>query len=139
VAAAGVALFIAVQLGFVCNYGPSYPLLSVLFMLAGSITGIDYAIVAQSMPPALTGRAATGLNLLIFLGAFLVQAGFGQLLGCWPANALQQYPAQAYQAGFGVLVLLQSPGLAWFLWKRRRAARVGRAPALSRDTGGVLP
>ncbi len=123
VAAVGIALFIAVQLGFVLNYAPSYQLLAVLFTLVGTITGIEYAIVAQTMPSALTGRAATCLNLLIFLGAFAVQAGFGQLVGCWRPSLLQQYPAIAYRIAFAVLVALQLPGLGCYLW-RERAARV---------------
>ena len=91
------------------------------------MTGIEYAIVAQSLPGTLTGRAATCLNLLIFLGAFAVQAGFGMVVGCWRPNPTQQYPAQAYQVGFAVLVLLQLPGLAWFVWRRwRRPAGSGR-------------
>jgi MFS family permease len=127
VAAAGVGLFIAVQLGFVLSWAPSYQLLSVLFTLVGTVTGIEYAIVAQSLPGALTGRAATCLNLLIFLGAFAVQAGFGMVVGCWRPNPLQHYPALAYQAAFGALVLLQLPGLLWFLRRRwRRAAQSGR-------------
>ena len=124
VATAGVALFIAAQLGFVLDWRPSYQLLSVLFTLVGTVTGIDYAIVAQSLPRALTGRAATCLNLLIFLGAFAVQAGFGLVVGCWRPNPLHQYPAMAYQAAFGVLVLLQLPGLIWFL--RSRVLQSGR-------------
>lgn len=123
VAGCGVALFIVVQCGFVFNYAPSYQLLSVLFTLIGTITGIEYAIVAQSMPPSLTGRAATCLNLLIFLGAFAVQASFGQIIGCWKASPLQQYPAAAYQTGFGVLVLLQLPGLVLHVLRERRAPR----------------
>jgi MFS family permease len=127
VAAAGVALFILVQLGFVCNWSPSYQTLSVLFTLVGTVTGIEYAIVAQNLPGTLTGRAATCLNLLIFLGAFAVQAGFGMVVGCWRPNLMQQYPAQAYQVGFAVLVLLQLPGLGWFVWRRwRRQAASGR-------------
>jgi len=127
VAAAGVALFVAVQLGFVLNWAPSFQLLSVVFTLVGTVTGIEYAIVAQSLPPSLTGRGATCLNLLIFLGAFAMQAGFGLVLGCWRPDALQHYPAQAYQVAFGVLVLVQLRGL--FLFARRRwgaAAQSGR-------------
>ena len=127
VAAAGVALFIVVQLGFICGWAPSYQLLSVLFTLVGTVTGIEYAIVAQSLPGALTGRGATCLNLMIFLGAFAVQAGFGALVGCWRPNAIQQYPAQAYQVAFAVLVLLQTPGLLFFLRRRwGRAAHSGK-------------
>ena len=127
VAAAGVALFVLVQLGFVLNWRPSYQLLSVLFTLVGTVTGIEYAIVAQSLPATLTGRGATCLNLLIFLGAFAVQAGFGLLVGCWRPNGLQQYPAQAYQVAFAVLVLLQLRGLLLFARGRwGRAAQSGK-------------
>ncbi|NVM75595.1 putative MFS family arabinose efflux permease [Duganella sp. SG902] len=120
VAAAGVALFVAVQLGFVLDWRPSYQLLSVLFTLVGTVTGIEYTIVAQSLPGALTGRAATCLNLLIFLGSFAVQAGFGMIVGCWRPDFSGHYPAPAYQAAFGALVLLQLPGLLWFVRRRRR-------------------
>lgn len=120
VAAAGVSLFVLVQLGFVFNWRPSYQLLSVLFTLVGTVTGIEYTIVAQSLPGALTGRAATCLNLLIFLGAFAVQAGFGMVVGCWRPDLLGHYPAQAYQTAFLVLVLLQLPGLWWFARRRPR-------------------
>eukprot|EP01034_Spumella_vulgaris_P040047 gene40047-49520_t len=115
VAAAGIALYIAIQCGFVLNWAPSYQLLSVLFALVGTITGIEYAIVAQAMPPGLTGRASTCLNLLIFLGASGVQAGFGAIVGMWRPDALQHYPAAAYRTAFGVLVLLQLAGLIRFL------------------------
>lgn len=119
VAACGVALFVLVQLGFVLDWRPSYQLLSVLFTLVGTVTGIEYTIVAQNLPGALTGRAATCLNLLIFLGAFAVQAGFGLVVGCWRPDALGHYPPQAYRAAFMLLVLLQLPGLLCFA--RRRA------------------
>ncbi|PKV46033.1 putative MFS family arabinose efflux permease [Janthinobacterium sp. 61] len=130
VAAAGLVLFVAVQVTMACNVVPSLPLLSVLFSLLGTVTGLEYAIVAQSMPSSLTGRAATCLNLLIFTGAFLVQAGFGLILGCWPLNSLQQYPPQAYQVAFGVLAALQLPGLAMFFIRRyRRAGPSGKMAA----------
>jgi len=118
VAGVGVALFVAVQCGFVLGWQPAT--LSVLFALVGTITGIEYTIVAQAMPPSLTGRASTCLNLLIFLGAFAVQAGFGMIVGLWQPDAAQHYPAAAYQAAFFVLVLLQLPGIARFFWRRRR-------------------
>ncbi|MGJ7916945.1 MFS transporter [Massilia sp. LXY-6] len=119
VAAAGVALFVLVQLAIALNWRPSLQLLSVLFTLVGTITGIEFAIVTQSMPKELTGRAATCLNLLIFVGAFLVQAGFGQLVGLWTPDAGNHYPATAYRVAFGVLVMLQLPGLLNYFLRRR--------------------
>ncbi|MCE3603285.1 MFS transporter [Massilia sp. P8910] len=127
VAAVGIGLFVLVQIAIVLNFKPGFQTLSVLFTLIGTITGIEYAIVAQSMPPGLTGRAATCLNLLIFIGAFLVQAGFGQVLGLWHANVLHQYPAGAYQAAFGILVLLQLPGLVLYVRRRGSVAATARA------------
>jgi MFS family permease len=122
VAAIGIGVFLLVQLAIVANYAPAYQTLAVLFTLVGTITGIEYAIVAQSMPAALTGRAATCLNLLIFVGAFLVQAGFGVVLGCWKPDAAGHYPALAYRVAFGVLVCLQLPGLVTALARRRAPA-----------------
>ena len=144
VAAAGIALYIAVQCGFVLDWAPSYQLLSVLFALVGTITGIEYAIVAQAMPPALTGRASTCLNLLIFLGAFAVQAGFGAIVGLWQPDAAQHYPAIAYRSAFGALVLLQSAGLIRFLVRRRgHSARSGKMAGINSkeeyETGSLRP
>jgi MFS family permease len=119
VAAVGVTLFVLVQVGVVLNWRPSLQLLSVLFTLVGTITGIEFAILAQSVPKELTGRAATCLNLVIFIGAFLVQAGFGHLVGLWQPDAASHYPALAYRVAFGALVLLQLPGLVGYFLRRR--------------------
>ncbi|PHV33655.1 MFS transporter [Janthinobacterium sp. BJB312] len=136
VAGAGIVLFVAVQVAMACNVVPSLPLLSVLFTLLGTVTGLEYAIVAQSMPASLTGRAATCLNLLIFTGAFLVQAGFGLILGCWPLNSQQQYPPQAYQVAFGVLAALQLPGLAMFFI--HRCSRAGPSGKMAACTAAMI-
>jgi MFS family permease len=127
VAAVGVALFILVQAAIVFNWRPSLQLLSVLFTLVGTITGIEYAIVAQSLPRTLTGRAATCLNLLIFIGAFVVQAGFGLIVGLWRPDAAGHFPALAYRVAFGVLVALQMPGLLGYFhdFLRRRQVKCG--------------
>ena len=135
-AAFGVAAFIGVQAMIVLNYAPSYQLLAVLFTLVGTITGMEYAIVAQTVPRELTGRASTCLNLLIFVGAFLVQAGFGLVIGLWEPSASNRYPPVAYQAAFGALVLLQLPGLLLY-WRGRRAARTAARPLFGPDEDEV--
>jgi len=124
IAAMCVALFVLVQIGLLSPWRPAFPLLAVLFTLTGTTTGIDYTILAQSVPAGLSGRAVTCLNLLIFLGAFGVQAGFGLVLASWPQNALQQLPAAAYQTAFGLLIALQLIGLWRYLWPRR-SGRMG--------------
>jgi MFS family permease len=118
-AAVGICLFLLVQGAFILNHKPSMQLLGVLFTLVGTITGIEYTIIAQSVPRELTGRASTCLNLLIFVGAFAVQAGFGQIIGIWQPDAAGHYPAVAYQAGFACLILLQLPGVMKYFLRRR--------------------
>ncbi|WP_229632136.1 MFS transporter [Pseudoduganella violaceinigra] len=120
VAAAGVLLFVLLQCAFACGWRPAQQVLPVLFMLVGCVTGMEYSIVAQAMPPALTGRASTCLNLLIFVGAFAVQAGFGQVIACWQPSPLGHYPGAAYQCAFALLVLIQLPGLCRYLLRRFR-------------------
>jgi predicted MFS family arabinose efflux permease len=140
-AAFGVAAFVLVQLALVLNYAPSRQLLSVLFTLVGTITGIEYALVARSMPRELTGRAATCLNLLIFVGAFLVQGCFGQFIGLWHPGPGGRIPPIAYQLGFLVLVLLQLPGLVRHFWRRSpvQCALVSHEPEECYEVGTVRP
>ena len=120
VASAGIILFVLLQCAFVSGWRPAQQMLPVLFMLVGCVTGMEYSIVAQAMPPALTGRASTCLNLLIFVGAFVVQAGFGQVIGFWTPSPQGRYPAIAYQCAFALLVLIQLPGLCRYLIRRFR-------------------
>ena len=120
VAAIGVGLFVLLQVAMAMNYTPSFPMLAVMFALIGTITGIEYTIVAQSMPPELSSRASACLNMLIFAGACVVQGGFGQILAFWTPDALGHYPAQAYRAAFLVLVAVQVPGLVLFAQRRFR-------------------
>lgn len=120
VAAAGVTLFVLLQCLFASGWRPAQQVLPMLFMLVGCVSGMEYSIVAQAMPPALTGRASTCLNLLIFVGAFVVQAGFGQVIGFWQPSPLGHYPAIAYQCAFTLLVLIQLPGLCRYLLRRFR-------------------
>lgn len=127
VAAAGITFFVLVQAAMVIGYRPSFAMLSVMFTLVGTITGIEYAIVAQSMPRELTGRAATFLNLLIFIGAFVVQAGFGLVIGLWQPDLLGRAPPEAYRAAFALLVLIQLPGLWRFARRRPTAESTGLA------------
>ncbi|CAG9251919.1 MFS transporter [Paraburkholderia unamae] len=121
VAGVGVGLFLVVQLLAVLNVVPWIPALSVAFTLIGTIAGLEYTIVAQSVPPALTGRAATCLNLLIFFGAFLVQSGFGFVVAAWAPDAAHHYPAIAYRTAFAIALALQLPGfVAWLVRVVRR-------------------
>ena len=121
VAALGIGLFVLLQCTMALNFTPSFPLLAVLFALVGTITGIEYTIVAQTMPPELSSRASALLNMLLFAGACVVQGGFGVILRCWDADSLGRYPPEAYRAAVIVLVLLQAPCLVLYALRRFRS------------------
>ncbi|MFY9722549.1 MAG: MFS transporter, partial [Azonexus sp.] len=73
--AMAAAITALASLAFFPTFGGDllWPLLGVCF----SLSNIAYSLVAQAFPPALSGRANTALNLLVFAGAFGLQWGFG--------------------------------------------------------------
>ena len=112
----GLLTMLALWLGVAGSHGPWF-VLGVVF----AIGNIAYAEVTARFPPALAGRVNAALNLCTFVGAFVIQWGYGVLLDTlaaagWPA-------ADSHRAAFLTLLLLQAAGLAWFLWRRPPAAR----------------
>lgn len=117
----GLWVFVAVQalMVFVPGIdGTMAAVLAVAFSFFGMSASMNFAIVAQSVPQHLTGRASTAFNLLVCLLAFLLQWWLGGLLKMW-APVDGHYPVQAYQYALGALLLLQIPGL--LLWTRFKA------------------
>jgi hypothetical protein len=136
VAGIGVGLFLIVQLLALLNIASSVPALTVAFTLIGTIAGLEYTIVAQSVPPALTGRAATCLNLLVLLGAFVVQSGFGFIVSAWTPDAAHHYPVAAYQTAIAAVIVLQLPGfIACFVRFVRHS--LSQRITLASDVNGV--
>ena len=95
--------------------GIGSPLILVILLgFFGTASILVYAGYAQIFPKNLSGRVSTILNLLVFLGAFIVQWGVGAVIEMWPATS-SGYDPESYQAAIGVLVLLQAAGLIWYL------------------------
>ena len=91
-----------------------WPLLGICF----SLSNVSYSLVAQAFPPALSGRANTALNLLVFAGAFGLQWGIGGLVGAlqttgWTSDA-------AFRAAFVTLLGGQLLAIGWMFLSRRR-------------------
>ena len=113
----GIWAFIVIQLLMISGLEVN-PLIIVMgFAFFGTASTMNYAIVAQSVPKHLTGRVSTSFNLLIFLIAFLMQWGQGQIINSWqPVNGM--YPEVAYQYAIGITIVLQILGLLlWFSFK----------------------
>lgn len=91
-----------------------WPILGACF----SLSNVSYSLVAQAFPPALSGRANTALNLLVFAGAFGLQWGIGILVDAlqaqgWAGDA-------AFRAAFFTLLGGQLLALLWMFRPRRQ-------------------
>jgi predicted MFS family arabinose efflux permease len=102
-------------------------LLAMAFGFFGTAATMNYAVVAQSVPSHLTGRVSTCFNLLVFICAFVLQWGMGNIINLWPAE-FGIHPAAAFYTAFLVVFILQLPGLAlWFGLKPWKQVRYGSA------------
>ena len=91
-----------------------WPILGACF----SLSNVSYSLVAQAFPSALSGRANTALNVLVFAGAFGLQWGIGILVDAlqargWAGDA-------AFRAAFLTLVGGQFMALFWMFIPRRQ-------------------
>ena len=106
-------MFIAAQLVLILRLPlPSYvPWIVVAAVGAGTV--LSYAILAESFPTELTGKANAALNVFHVGGAFVVQYVTGLAVQLWPSTD-GHYPEVAYQTAFAVNVGFQILALAWF-------------------------
>jgi predicted MFS family arabinose efflux permease len=99
----------------------------ILFGMSGQVAILAYPWLSSYYGAALSGRANTAVNLLIFLAAFGVQYAIGALIDLLPPASGGGYDPQGYRLGFGLFLALQLAALAWYLAGRARLA-LPRAP-----------
>jgi MFS family permease len=108
----GMGLGLLTTLLIVLGVGPSEPLWFI-FGLVFSVGNLSYALLQSHYAAALAGRVNTALNLMVFVGAFGIQWGFGATVDALQASGYA--PRVAYQITFGGLLSLQTAGWLWFL------------------------
>jgi predicted MFS family arabinose efflux permease len=96
----------------------------ILFTFLGASNVLWYSALYQSFPIEMAGRAATALNVFVFLGIFACQWGVGVVVNFWERDAGGAYPAEAYRAAFAVLLVVELLGIGWYLLKRGAKFRV---------------
>lgn len=72
--------------------------------------------IALAFPKHIAGRILTTYNLMIFMGAFAVQWGFGLITDLFQSFGYDS--AQALTGAMGCLVTLQFLSLFWFLTRK---------------------
>lgn len=78
-----------------------------------------YAVLSQRFPPELAGRTNTAINVLAFLGGFLVQSGIGFLLAQFPVSADGGYDPVGHRLALAIVVAIQVAAFAWFFFSAR--------------------
>ena len=114
VAVVGMLIFIFIQCLLVMQWTALTLPLWLLFGFFGTSCILPYAVLSQSFPRHLSGRANTGLNLLVFVAAFAAQWVIGLIIDLWPQTASGGYNASGYSAGFGLIMTLQLAAAVWY-------------------------
>jgi len=90
-----------------------------------AVGNMAYALLSARFPAALAGRANTALNLGVFVGAFVIQWGYGAALDLLGSRGWS--PADAHRVAAGSLLAMQAASFAWFLRRGPGATGAGRA------------
>ncbi len=98
----------------------------VAYGVFSSFGTLAYSQTAAGFPVALSGRANTAFNLMVFVGAFAVQWGIGVLIDA--LQAAGQTSEAAHRNAFLALLAGQSAAYAWFLLGGRRRRAIAHEP-----------
>jgi MFS family permease len=121
IAVIGSFIFMVVQVSLV-YMGPQYPtLIWAAFGFFGTIGILGYGALSQNFAQELAGRVVTGLNLLVFTAAFVVQWGVGMIIDQWPLAVIGVYAKEAYDVAFMALVGVQALTMIWYLFYRQKS------------------
>jgi len=122
VAVFGMGCFMAVQSTIATEWVLDHPTVILSAWMAYGFFAtagiLPYAALSQVFPANLAGRVNTGLNLLVFVLAFVDQWAIGAVIDLWPQTASGGYAPEGYQVAFGVLLGLQVVALVWYGFRR---------------------
>ena len=114
-----LALFLCSELAIVLQWTSLNLPMWVVFGMTGQVAVLAHPWLSSYFGAALSGRANTAMNLILFLFAFGAQYAIGAIIDLFPTRAAGAYAPAGYQAGFGVFFALQLLALLWFLLGRR--------------------
>ncbi len=89
----------------------------IVFGMTGQLAIISYVWLAVFYGPALSGRATTATNLVIFLSAFAIQYAVGAIIDLYPLTAAGGYDPRGYQTSFAIVLGIQVLAFLWYITK----------------------
>ncbi len=114
VLASGLGALLLVQVGVVAELTSIALLLWIGIGALSSFISLSFAILSQHFPAEYSGRANTGLNVMVFSGSFAAQYAIGAIIDLWPPLAGGNYQPAAYQAAFGTMLAIEVVAFLWF-------------------------
>jgi MFS family permease len=117
----GIVLFLLAQGAIIAEWTAATAVIWSIFGMVGQICILAYPRLSRHFGTALSGRAQTAMNLVLFLTAFAAQALVGAVIDRFPLTEAGGYDPQGYRWAFGLLLALQILAIAWYL--RRAPAR----------------
>ncbi len=84
-----------------------------LFGFLSNLAIVVYPAISAHFTVRYAGRAMTGLNLLLFLGAFLIQYLVGAVIDLWPPGPGGGYHPDGYRSAFWLAGFLIVLGVGW--------------------------
>lgn len=92
----------------------------IMFGMLGQVAILAFPWLSGYFGAALSGRATSAMNLMIFVAAFVAQWAMGAIIDLYPRTATGGFPPEAYRAAFGTFLALQVAGLLFYLPVRSR-------------------
>jgi predicted MFS family arabinose efflux permease len=120
VAAVGMLIFISIQGLLTLQFTTLTLPLWLLFGFFGTASILPYAVLSQSFSRHLSGRANTGLNVLVFTAAFAAQWIIGLIINLWPQSVSGGYNVAGYSTSFGLIMTLQLAAAGWYFFSSGR-------------------
>ncbi len=116
VVVASAAIFTLSQ--FILAFQPPLAVAGLTYVVFGFTGAFNIMLMAYArliFPASITGQAVTAVNLFGIGGTFLLQWWLGLIIGSFPANAVGQYPPQAYTTALLITATGTLLALIWYL------------------------
>lgn len=117
--AIGLAGMVLAQVAMLFTQSEHAWILWLLLAMCVPVTTLVQSHVALAFPAALAGRANSAYNLMLFVGAFATQWGFGVLADGLKANGMSA--VDAFRATLAIAAALQAAALIYFIASRAKA------------------
>lgn len=110
-----MTVFICIQTLIALNINLPPLLVWGLFGFFGTSGILSYSALSMAFPTSLSGRVTTGINMLVFVAAFVLQWAIGAIINLWDVSASGNYHPSGYMTAFLMVAGLQGAGLIWTL------------------------